>query len=229
MTSHRSHLTSHASKKWWCSPATWGAVIVILHVVGVVGTALGYASLLLPLTPFNLILCAGIVMSFTGVDSPWRWSLTMFLGFGVEVLGVATGWLFGDYSYGNGLGPKVLDVPILMGVLWWLLLLGAHHWSNRMLTWLGRSSSSWTRSALAATLMTALDGAIEPVAIRAGWWTWHAGHIPWTNYLTWWMAAFALGLLWRDVDDLKTNRLSGLLIVVFAFFFVALNLIPWTL
>jgi uncharacterized membrane protein len=85
------------------------------------------------------------------------------------------------------------------------------------------------RAALAASMMTALDGAIEPVAIRAGWWTWHHGTIPWTNYLTWWVAAFALGLLWRDVDDLKTNRLSGLLVIVFSFFFVLLNLIPWTL
>ena len=77
--------------------------------------------------------------------------------------------------------------------------------------------------------MTALDGAIEPVAIRAGWWTWHDGTIPWTNYATWWVAAFALGLLWKDVEDLKTNRLSGLLVLVFAGFFVMLNFIPWTI
>ena len=70
---------------------------------------------------------------------------------------------------------------------------------------------------------------IEPVAIRAGWWTWDAGFIPWTNYLTWWVAAFGLGMLWRDVDDLKTNRLSGLLLLVFAGFFATLNLLPWTL
>jgi len=218
-----------AAPTWWRSPATWGAVIVILHVVGAVGTALGYAHLLLPLTPLNLLVCAGIVMAFTGAESPWRWALTMFLGFGIEVMGVATGWLFGDYSYGQGLGPKALEVPLLMGVLWWLLLLGTHHWSERLLAWKGRTASPVVRAALAATMMTALDGAIEPVAIRAGWWTWHAGHIPWTNYLTWWVAALALGLLWRDVDDLKTNRLSGLLVLVFAFFFTVLNITPWTL
>jgi Predicted membrane protein len=214
---------------WWHSPATWGAVIVILHVVGAVGTALGYAHLLLPLTPLNLIVCAGIVMAFTGAESPWRWALTMFLGFGIEVMGVATGWLFGAYSYGEGLGPKALEVPLLMGVLWWLLLLGTHHWAERFLAMRNKSVSVWTRSALAASLMTALDGTIEPVAIRAGWWAWNDGTIPWTNYLTWWLASFALGMLWRDVDDLKTNRLSGLLVVVFALFFVLLNLIPWTL
>jgi len=211
------------------SPTTWGIVLVILHVVGAAGTALGYADVLLPLTPVNLLICAVIVMSFTGSESPWRWSLTMFLGFGVEVLGVATGLLFGEYSYGHGLGPKVLDVPVLMGVLWWLLLLGTHYLSHRMLRTTGIADLAWLRAMLAATLMTALDGLIEPVAIRAGWWSWHDGSIPWTNYATWWVAAFALGMLWRDVDDLKTNRLSGLLILVFAGFFVVLNFIPWTL
>jgi len=218
-----------ASTSWLKDPRIWGAVLVILHIVGATGVALGHADLLLPLTPLNLVVCAGVVMAFTGDESPWRWSLTMFLGFGVEVLGVATGLLFGDYSYGKGLGPKVLDVPLLMGVLWWLLLLGSHHTSERLLSRNGREVSPWTRAAMAATLMTTLDGLIEPVAIRAGWWTWHQGEIPWTNYLTWWVAAFGLGLLWRDVEDLKTNRLSGLLLMVFAAFFVALNLLPWTL
>ena len=98
--------TTTTPELWWRTPATWGAVIVILHVVGVTGTALGHADLLLPLTPLNLLICAAIVMSFTGDESPWRWSLTMFLGFAIEVLGVATGWLFGDYSSGSGRGPK---------------------------------------------------------------------------------------------------------------------------
>ena len=216
--------TAPSLTPWWRRPLTWGAVIVIVHLVGATGTALGYAHLLLPLTPLNLILCAGIVMAFTGDESPWRWALTMFLGFGVEVLGVATGLLFGDYSYGSGLGPQALDVPLLMGVLWWLLLIGTHHLSERLLSLGGRVVSPVVRSALAATMMTALDGVIEPVAIRAGWWTWHDGEIPWTNYLTWWIAAFALGLLWRDVDDLKTNRLAGLLMLVFTLFFIVLNL-----
>lgn len=228
-TSSASTPNSMTPSPWWRRPFAWGAVIVILHLVGAAGTVLGYAHLLLPLTPLNLILCAGIVMSFTGDESPWRWALTMFLGFGIEVLGVATGLLFGDYSYGRGLGPQALDVPLLMGVLWWLLLLGTHHLSERLLSRKGRIASPALRAALAATMMTALDGAIEPVAIRAGWWTWHEGDIPWTNYLTWWIAAFALGMLWRDVDDLKTNRLSGLLVLVFAVFFVVLNLTPWTL
>ena len=82
---------------------------------------------------------------------------------------------------------------------------------------------------MAASLMTAMDVLIEPVAVRAGWWTWSAGDIPTSNYVTWWIVAFALGLLWRDEEDLKTNRLSGLLVVAYALFIGLLNLLPWTL
>ena len=214
---------------WHKSTWTWGGVIVILHLVGSAAMLMGHAETLLPLTPINLTVNAAIVMAFSTHDSSWRWAFTMFLGFAVEVIGVATGLLFGDYSYGTGLGPKVLDVPLLMGVLWWLLLLGTHHWCERGLHALGQDNRPVARAAMSATLMTAMDWVIEPVAIRAGWWTWHEGDIPWTNYATWWVAAFGLGLLWRDVEELKTNRLSGLLVCVFTLFLVLLNILPWKL
>ena len=50
-------------------------------------------------------------MAYTGDESPWRWALTMFLGFAIEVIGVTTGLLFGAYEYGSGLGPKALRCP----------------------------------------------------------------------------------------------------------------------
>ena len=43
------------------------------------------------------------------------------LGFIIEVLGVQTGVLFGAYSYGDPLGFKVFDVPLLIGVNWLIL------------------------------------------------------------------------------------------------------------
>lgn len=214
---------------WFRTDLFWGAVIVILHLVGAAVTALGHAHLILPLTPIHLVVCAGIVMAFTGEDSPWKWAFTMFLGFGAEVVGVATGLLFGEYAYGPGLGPLLLDVPMLMGVLWWILLLGTHHWSDRILSLIGRPNSPVLRAAMAATFMTVMDVIIEPVAIRAEWWIWNEGEIPLSNFVTWWIVAFGLGLLWRDVDDLKTNRLSGLLVVAYALFLGLLNLTPWTL
>ena len=50
-----------ARTSWLKEPRTWGAVLVILHLVGATGVALGHADLLLPLTPLNLVVCAGVV------------------------------------------------------------------------------------------------------------------------------------------------------------------------
>ena len=47
--------------------------------------------------------------------------IALFLGYGVEVLGVASGVLFGEYNYGETLGWKLLDVPVVMGVNWLIL------------------------------------------------------------------------------------------------------------
>ena len=43
-------------------------------------------------------------------------------GFFIEVMGVHTGVIFGKYWYGQTLGTKVLDVPLVIGANWLLLI-----------------------------------------------------------------------------------------------------------
>jgi putative membrane protein len=81
------------------------------------------------------------------------------------------------------------------------------------------------RALVAATLMTALDGLIEPVAIRASWWAWEAVAVPWSNYATWWIVAFAFHLLPQKKGK---NIGAGLLVAIFVLFFLFLNWFPWT-
>jgi putative membrane protein len=40
------------------------------------------------------------------------------VGLAAEAVGVATGVPFGSYAYGDDLGPKVLDVPVLVPMAW---------------------------------------------------------------------------------------------------------------
>ena len=69
------------------------------------------------------------------------------------------------------------------------------------------------RALIAATLMTAFDGLIEPVAIQAGWWAWEGVHVPWFNYASWWGISFVFYLLPRQrrenihVNVKQLNRL----------------------
>ena len=52
-------------------------------------------------------------------------SIAFLIGFGAEVIGVNTSYLFGNYVYGVNLGPKLLNVSIVIGLLWGVLALGA--------------------------------------------------------------------------------------------------------
>ncbi|CAB4575478.1 unannotated protein [freshwater metagenome] len=55
-----------------------------------------------------------------------RYAFTLFViavlfGFLIEQLGVTTGWPFGDYVYSDTLGPKVLEVPLVVPFAWLMI------------------------------------------------------------------------------------------------------------
>jgi putative membrane protein len=96
----------------------------------------------------------------------------------VEAVGVATGFPFGRYGYGEALGPTVLGVPVVVPVAWaWMA------WP----AWLaaGVLTMRW-RVPVAAVGLAAWDLFLDPQMVAAGYWTW-AGEatVPATNYLGW--------------------------------------------
>lgn len=204
-------------------------IMVFLHAVGVTGILAGYGQYFLDFTAVNLLV-NGILAAWANWDQlHWTWAAAILGGLGVEIIGVQTGVLFGTYSYGNALGPMVAGVPLILGVLWWVSLLGCGHWTDRLMRWRAWSDRGFAgtalRAALAATLMTLFDSMIEPVAIQAGWWAWEGVEVPWLNYGTWWAVSFLFYLLPRKSGE---NIGPGLLVAIFVFFFVFLNWFPWT-
>lgn len=201
------------------------AVLAILHAVGAVGTLLGFGHVLLPLSGLNLLLAAGILIFFNA-KSLGKWGLIAPLtGFAGEVVGVQTGWLFGSYSYGDGLGWKWAGVPLLLGLLWLMMLWGSAVAVDRLKPDLPR----WARAAAAAASMTTLDALIEPVAVQAGWWTWADGVIPLTNFISWFSIAFFLLLFAPRSEGRPGTSVALALFVIFGIFFTLLNLFEWTL
>lgn len=204
-------------------------IMLLLHAVGVMGILAGYGKFFLDFTASNLLVNGLLAAWMDWNDRHWTWFVAIGGGLAVEIVGVQTGMLFGTYSYGDILGPKLGGVPIILGALWWMSLLGFGHWSNRIMAqWLllkNEAIHRIVRALITASLMTALDGLIEPVAIRAGWWAWDGVDVPWSNYATWWVVAFAFHLL--PIKKSK-NIGAGLLVAIFVFFFLFLNWFPWT-
>lgn len=204
----------------------WLGLIGFLHCVGMAGVVWYDAATILDLTVFNLLFSTAVVLGFGHSDDAWRWVLTAYITYAVEVIGVHTGFPFGDYVYGTRLGPSLYEVPPMIGVLWLLTLSGTMYWSQQWVPQQGRQFDM-RRAAITATLMVAMDLIIEPVAIRTGYWQWSGDTIPVQNYIAWWFIAFALAWGWRHTMTFRTNRAAGWLLVVQTLFFIGILLLPW--
>lgn len=204
-------------------------IMVLLHAIGVTGILAGYGQYFLDFTAVNLLVNGVLAFWADLEERHWTWVAAFAGGIAVEIIGVQTGYLFGNYSYGTVLGPMVAGVPLILGALWWISLMGCGWWTDRLMNRLQWGSETGkgklVQALIAATLMTAFDGLIEPVAIQAGWWAWEGVHVPWFNYVSWWGISFMFYLLPRQRRE---NIGTGLLVAIFVFFFVFLNWFPWT-
>ena len=134
---------------------------------------------------------------------------------GFELLGVATGVIFGAYSYSDQLGPKVLGlVPVLIPIAWLMMLYPAYETARLLLPDLPKLLSLPIRAIVAAAAMTAWDLSLDPRMVHDGNWTWHNGGagsyfgIPLSNFAGWLLVAFLIYLAWQVVDSVKSHVLQ---------------------
>lgn len=131
--------------------------------------------------------------------------LTVTVSLLSESVGVLTAAVFGPYRYTSVLGPSFFGlVPYMVPMVWFVLL----YPSYVIAEWL--VPTAWTPgrrrvavASLAATVVTAVDMALDPVMVEAGAWVWQAPGIffgiPVQNYVGWWLTAFViLGLYLRS-------------------------------
>lgn len=198
------------------------ALIVIFHLVGFIGFANEiFASTFEKLVPFHLLLMLAIVL---WNNESWNKSFAVFaisvytLSFLIEMIGTNTGLIFGEYYYGETLGVKLLETPLLIGVNWFLLVYGVGVSLNLI-----RKLNLWLSAAFGATILSILDYFIEPVAIKFDYWQWANQYIPTQNYVAWWVLAFVFMLMFNKLHFNKRNIPASILLLVQFIFFILLN------
>lgn len=137
--------------------------------------------------------------------------VSVAFGWAVEVLGSHTGVPFGAYAYAAP-GPALATVPLLVPLGWFAFTLIA----------LAVAAGPWVRW-LAPAALVAWDLGLDPLMVREGFWAFARGGyfgVPWTNFVGWYVAGFALMALLRALeprlgrvgagdedDDLRTTYL----------------------
>ena len=196
-------------------------LIFLFYAVGTAGIIFPETRpLFLKLTFFNLALSFVIIIL---ARDQRRKDFYVFLaaswlvGFAVEWIGIHTGLLFGSYSYGENLGVKFLDVPLVIGFNWGLVTISAAALANRI-----SKNKKWIPF-IAAFLMVTLDFFMEPVAMKSDFWSWKNNVIPLYNYFCWFLVGLLLQVIYQKTSLWEENKVNDTLFITMFVFFIILN------
>lgn len=196
-------------------------LLIAMHIAGIIGLSLSATQEIFKiLVPFNLLANATLILWFHQEWNKkflWALAITMLVGFWIEVLGVHTKMIFGNYWYKTTLGFKVFDVPLLIAINWLIVI-----YTTSALVAEFRIAKP-TKAVLATLLTVGLDYLIEPIAIRYDFWDWENSRIPFQNYLGWFVIALFLHLIFVYLPFQKANRVAVALYVCEVVFFVVLK------
>jgi putative membrane protein len=144
--------------------------------------------------------------------------LTFIVTFFLEALGTAAGAIFGEYQYGSTLGLHMLNVPVIIGINWILIILGMISWAERIF----RQPVVIIFAAAFGTVL--FDFIMEPVAMRLDYWNWTGGFIPLQNYAAWWLISLVFAALYKVLRVSCRNPLPGAIVLMQTVFFLVLRI-----
>jgi putative membrane protein len=200
-------------------------VLIILYIVGIIGVTLPLHKDFMLLTPLNLLTTFVIAVYADKNKNAGLYLVLAFcylFGFFLELAGVQSGLIFGQYSYGATLGPKIWGTPLIIGINWAMLVYASVSISNSYFT----EFPTIVKAAVGATLMVLLDIFIEPVAVKFDFWSWASAPMnklivaPLENYIVWWLAAFLLNYLVQTIMPAIKNRAIEVLFYLQLLFFI---------
>ncbi len=154
------------------------------------------------------------------------------IGMATEIIGVNTGLLFGNYQYGQVLGPKLYGVPLLIGFNWFNIVFCSGSLLTQCIDLIRRkwniniSATTFNIAVViggGAAIATCFDIILEPVAVKLNFWSWENGYIPLYNYICWFtISAILLGLK-MYIKKITANTFASILFIIQALFFLLLN------
>lgn len=188
--------------------------LILVYISGSIGFVVN-PSFFSPFTPYTLLLTCYVFLIHSPLEDKkfiFAFFSIAFLGFIIEVVGVKTGLIFGKYTYGDGLGYKFLNVPLVISINWAMLICAGIIVVSRIFV------NKIIVLVVAALLVTIIDVLIEQVAPQLDFWQFEGGLPDSQNYLSWICVAFFTSYFFYPTI-IKGNLIVSLIILILQIIF----------
>jgi putative membrane protein len=197
--------------------------IFIFYAVGIIGLLVPATfSLFVQLIPFALILSSLLLALFQTTElnlkSAAVFMFIFIVSLLIEMVGVNTGLPFGNYQYGNSLGIKLYNTPLLISLNWLLLIYITAAVFEKY------QFHSFLKIIFASTLMVSYDLILEQVAPIMDMWSFKDLHVPINNYVSWFGISLFFHTLIKTFKIKTGNKLAWIILVSQFVFFLILAL-----
>lgn len=192
-------------------------IFIRFYLVGLLLYMIPYTRpLFVSITSLSLFLATAVVLAFHkdwSVKTVIWFAFIVLSSFLLEMQGVESGELFGQYVYEQGLAPMINDTPLIIGFNWLFLVYASNNIVSR---W---NSKAWMRILSGSLLMIFYDFFLEWVAPYMTMWRFESGYAPFQNFLVWFLAALfyhtGFEVLKIKSDNPPSRFLFGLQILFF--------------
>ncbi|NLT51596.1 MAG: carotenoid biosynthesis protein [Ignavibacteria bacterium] len=148
-----------------------------------------------------------------------RWFAIAFIfSFVLEIAGVKTGLVFGQYEYSDVLGVKMFGVPLIIGLNWIFVTAGAIKIADLL---------KIKNPFLPAFFTVLFDFILEPAAVFLKYWQWENSVIPFQNYAAWYVISLVIVIIFRKMEVKESNILFADFFLAQILFFAGIRIFLW--
>jgi len=131
---------------------------------------------------------------------------------------VRTGAIFGEYHYGETMIFQVMNVPIVIGMNWVILMLGSYS----LVYWM--KAKPVLLPVFSSLLIVGFDFVMEEVAMKLDYWQWEGNNVPLQNYVAWFIISLIFSSILTLLKVKIENNILKVYFVVQLGFFIGLRL-----
>ena len=187
----------------------------LINISGFFGILSDQKDFFLSSTPYVLTLTLFLLTVNNSFNKKFliRLFLVFLLGLTVEIIGVNFSIFFGEYKYGNNLGIKIFDVPIVIGFNWVLLIILTGNFAHKIFP-----KSIMLRVLNGSIMMILLDLLIEISAPKLDYWEFAVNPVPLSNYLWWFIFSILFHFIYQSNIKKEYVVSTNILVIHFLFF-----------